>query len=318
MSAPSRRRLHMLAATALAWTLFVGGWLVLGAFGRSTSALWFDGLGPVAAWLAVAGATAVAPRAPSRAVVVGAAAVAVAGVSACWQWGGSLAAIVAGCGWGGVSGAASRRAGDAHASACLPARGASRDPAQWPASAARCAMLPMMAAMAVAPDWCAGPGVTAGEGAALQLAAMLVPALLSRRGPRSPTWIAAFMAAGLLALALLPGVRGWLAMSLLHAVAWGLAWSGDGNATCAPENASTARGRASRWTAVAAMMPAAMVLALGSTIAVFGLDGLVGVHAGLGVAAVAGWIVAGTGRHARARRARGARLLRTLNEEMLG
>ena len=51
---------------------------------------------------------------------------------------------------------------------------------------------------------------------------MLLPAAALQAFPRaralrSPLWIAVFMAAGVAALPLVPGVRGWMALSLLHA-----------------------------------------------------------------------------------------------------
>ena len=233
---------------ALAWALFVGGWLVLGALGRSTSALWVSGLGPVAAWLAVAGGiTAFARgRALSFTAVVAATLLTVVGFACCVQWGSGLAAQAAAVGWGVLSCAASRRMGvgewAAFAPGCATLPGSPADAMHWPAFGARWAMLPMMAAMAVASDWCAGIGVSAGQGIALHLAAMLGPALLLR-GLRSPLWITAFMAAGVVALPLLPGVRGWMAMSLLHAVAWGIAWSQEIDAARAPVSRRATRER---------------------------------------------------------------------------
>ncbi len=294
------------AAAALAWALFVAGWLVLGALGQSTTALWFAGLGPVAAWLAVAGATTAFTRrgAPSRTTVVGAAVVVVTALAACVRTGSGPALFVAAAGWGVLTCAASSRADAALAPGCAVSDLSLADPARWPALAARWAMLPMMAAMAVASDLCARLGVTAGEGVALHLVAMTAPALLWRR-LRSPWWVVGFMAAGLAALPALPGLRGWMAMSLLHAMAWGVAWAQE---IAVGRGAAGARVRVprarERRSTRAAIAPAAAVLALGATIATFGVDGLVAVHVGLGVlslAGAAGWVIAGAWHHGHVR-----------------
>ncbi len=290
------------AAMALAWALFVGAWLVLGTLGHSTSPLWFSGLVPVAAWLAIAGGISAFARkgAPSRTAVTAAALLTVVGVACCVRWGSGFAALVAAGGWGVLSCAASRRAGAGRwaefAPGCALLPGSLVDPMLGPAFGARCTMLPMMAGMAVASDWCAGISVSAGQGVALHLAAMLAPALLLR-GLRSPLWIAACMGAGLLALPLLPGVRGWMAMLLLQALAWGIAWSQALHAAPAPVSRRATRDRVSAWLA---LVPPASVLGLGLAIGAFGLEGLVAVHVALGalsLAGAAGWIVAGTWRH---------------------
>jgi hypothetical protein len=294
-------------AIALAWALFVGGWLVLGALGRSTTPLWFSGLGPVAAWLAVAGVIPALSRgrAPTRAMVVAAAALTAVGLVASVHWESSIAAWTTAIGWDVLTCAASRRINGGRAAAfapgCIRRVRALADTASWPALGARWAMLPMMAALAVQSDWCAGIGLSAGQGVALHLAAMLAPVALLRglrllrlkQPPFSPLWIAAFMAAGVAALPMWPGVRGWMTMSLLHAVAWGVAWSQD--IAAVPRTASR------RWTSVwHALVPAAVVLALGTAIAEFGLEGLVAVHIGLGVLSLAGavaWIVSDAWHH---------------------
>jgi len=311
-SPPLESSLARAGAIAFAWALFVGGWLVLGALGRSTTPLWFAGLGPVAAWLAVAGAATVFARgrAPSRDVVAAAAALTLVGLASGIEWGSGLGTFAAATGWGVLSCAATWRAGvgdgAAFAPGCASPPRALDDPAAWPAFGARWAMLPMMAALAVQSDWCAGIGVTAGQGVALHLAAMLAPVCLlrgwhllrPRHSIQSPLWIAVFMAAGVAALLALPGVRGWMAMSLLHAVAWGVAWSQD--AATASTFASRRAGRDLDF-AWFALAPAAAVLALGAAIAVFGLDGLIAVHVGLGALSLAGaaaWIATDVWRHA--------------------
>jgi hypothetical protein len=226
------------SAMVIAWALFVGAWLVLGSLGRSTTALWFAGLGPVAVWLAVAGAAnaITAKRGPPIAAVVVTGLLTAGGWVIASRTGSGMAVFSAAIGWGVLSCAASRRAGvggdAAVAPGCVLPPQMLADPAGWPAFGARWAMLPMMAALAVQSDWCASIGVSPTLGIALHLAAMLVPAALLRVSPplrafQSPLWIAAFMAAGVAALPLVPGVRGWMVMSLLHAFAWGLASSRD-------------------------------------------------------------------------------------------
>ena len=297
---------------ALAWTLFVGAWLVLGSLGRSTSMLWFAGLGPVATWLAATVATSAiaGKRGPSRRLVAVAGLLTAGGLAIGDRTGSGAAVFAAAAGWGVLSCAASRRAGasgDAGiAPACIVPPRAWADPAAWPAFGARWAMLPMMAALAVQSDWCAGIGVSPAQGVALHLAAMLAPAALLRLAPaprslHSPLWIAVFMAAGVAALPLVAGVRGWMAMSLLHALAWGLAWSQD--LPRAGKVASRRSGRASGDTWLA-LSPAVGVLALGATIAAFGLDGLVAVHVALGALSLAGamgWLIVDARHHAQLR-----------------
>jgi hypothetical protein len=285
-------------AATLAWALFVGGWVVLGALGRATSVLWFSGLVPVATWLAVAGvATALGGRrAPPPGQVFAAAMLALAGLAWSARGGGAVAALVVAVGWGVLSCSAARLADDlgaAFAPGCTAVAGSLQDGASWLAFGARWTMLPMMAALAVSSDWCAGLGLSAGQGVALHLAAMLAPAMVLR-GRTSPLWVAAFMLAGLLAVPLWPGVRGWMAMSLLHALAWGIAWSRQREAL------HVAGARARAW---AMMAPALTVLALGVTIAEFGPRGLVAVHVVLGAVSLAGaasWILAGPRRQAHA------------------
>jgi hypothetical protein len=290
-------------ATTLAWALFIGGWLVLGALGRATSVLWFSGLLPVATWLAVAGAATAfgRRRAPSRALVVAAALLTVASLAWCGASGDAAAATSAAVGWGVLSCAAARRAdevGAGVAPGCAVVPGLPLDAAGWLAFGARWTMLPMMAALAVSSDWCAGLGLSAGQGVALHVAAMLAPAVLLR-ACRSPLWMAAFMLAGVAAVPLWPGVRGWMAMSLLHAVAWGIAWAQQREAP----HAGGSRSPDPRDEGWSRMAPAVTVLGLGVTIAQFGPRGLVAVHVALGALSLAGaasWMLAGCRRQAHA------------------
>jgi hypothetical protein len=208
--------------------------------------------------------------------------------------GGAFAALGVAAGWGMLSCAAARLAderGAAFAPGCAAVAGPLHDGASWLAFGARWTMLPMMAALAVSSDWCAGLGLSAGQGVALHLAAMLAPAIVLR-GRTSPLWVAAFMLAGVLAVPLWPGVRGWMAMSLLHAVAWGIAWSQQREAL------HMAGAHVPAW---AMMAPALTVLALGVTIGEFGPRGLVAVHVVLGAVSLVGaasWILAGPRRQA--------------------
>ena len=297
-------------AGVAAWTLFVGAWLVLGALGRSTSPLWFTGLGPVATWLAVAGfAGLLTRRRPMPPGVVLVALVATAGGLAIGLRDGSAGAVLAAAaGWGVLSCVVSRRVdavgGVAFTPGCVEASWPRAEPADWPVVGARWAMLPMMAALGIQSDWCAGIGLSPGQGVTLHLAAMLAPAALLWLSPplrvlRSPTWIATAMVAGVAVLPLVPGLRGWMAMSLVHACAWSLAWSRDVAAT---RDAPSRPGAPVARDAWRAACPAAAVLALGAAIDAFALDGLVAAHVALGVASLAGAAacrIAGARRHGR-------------------
>jgi len=155
-----------------------------------------------------------------------------------------------------------------------------RHPAEWPLAAAALGMLPMMASLPVMADWCGALRWPAALGTALHLGAMLVPAACLRVTvpPRRPA-----VAVGLvLALggAALPaaGLSGLMAASLLHGVAWSLAWS----AMLRRSAGAIPKGRAQA-PAVAAALTAAAVLALGLAIDRYGPGALVGVHALLAV-----------------------------------
>jgi hypothetical protein len=71
-----------------------------------------------------------------------------------------------------------------------------------------------------------------------------------------------------------------MAMSLVHAVAWSLAWPKDADAP--------ARARPAGAGAWLALGPAAGALALGAAIDAFGLEGLVTVHVALCALSLAG------------------------------
>lgn len=293
-------------AVACLWTMFIGTWFMLGTLGRAITPLWLAGLGPMAAWLASAGLTgALLLRrarffaAPAPLIAL---AVAVGGLVAAIRTGSAPALFVAAIGWGVLAGAVRSVLCPRSSDAWLPDCGAlphgPADGDAWAAFGARCAMLPMMAASVVATDLCAGAGVSTGQAIAMHLAAMLLPlaaleALPSARFLRSPPWIAALMLGGVAALAIVPGVRGWMAMSVLQAIAWGMA---------CPRPASTGsrpRGEGVH-VVLHALGPAAGLFMLGLAIEAFGLEGLVWTHVGLALACLAGtlaWLAAKSGRH---------------------
>lgn len=188
----------------------------------------------------------------------------------------------------------------------------------WPQAAAALSMLPMMVSLAPMADWCAAlPGL--GGGAAtlslLHLAAMLGPALVLtsvaaamgavvqalRRPVRVPGGqpgqtlalaTGTLLAAGGLALLAWPGLAGLMLASLLHGMAWSLAWAGSLHGTGArptptasehthhPAGASNAATAAWR----PAALTAAAVLALGLAIDQHGPAALAAVHAALALA----------------------------------
>ena len=355
------------AACALAWALTLAGLLALGALGRATTPLWFDGLAPLACWLALGAAFSSRPasgdeRAPEDHVATLVAGLFAAGALVWAARGGSaVGAFVAAAAWAALSGAAWRAArplldaarplratriawtsiapaiagaalawaiaGDLDGgmpmaiaarlalflltcAVLLPALSRPRADASgaqgcaatlvdspgtrhanaWPVAAARWTMLPMMAAMVVAGDWCASGGVTAHAAMALHFAAMFVPALLATlagdalRPLRGAAAIATLMIAGVVASLAWPGARGWMAMSLLHAAAWSLAWAHALHRDAVAKATTAAPG------VVVAIVPALAALALGALLSRFGIAGLVAVHVGLGVVAAAGAI----------------------------
>lgn len=122
------------------------------------------------------------------------------------------------------------RSGLFDCSLAWPAPAQWREPAQWPLLAAGMAMLPMMAAIGLMSEWCAGQTWASPRGiAALHLAAMLLPAWCVRLAPR---WLmgrlagtsAALLFGGALAGLGLPGAAGAMAAMMLQASAWGLVW----------------------------------------------------------------------------------------------
>ena len=358
------------AACALAWALTLAGWLALGTLGRATTPLWFDGLAPLACWLASSVVFSAQParrgeRTPDDHVVTLAAGL-VAAAALVWaaRSGSAIGAFVAAAAWAALSRAAWRAArlvpeaastpratriawtaivpaiagaalawaiagdldggmpvaiaarvalfvltcgvllpslsrphiDDAGAQGCVATIVASSKASRadsWAVAAARWTMLPMMAAMVVAGDWCASGGVTAHAAMALHFGAMFVPALLATllggtsRPLRGSAAIATLMTVGVAASLAWPGARGWMAMSLLHAAAWSLAWA----QALRREAGARAPARATTTPhAAVAALPALAVLALGALLSRFGIAGLVGVHIGLGAVSAAGAI----------------------------
>lgn len=141
---PETARLWM--ARALAWALWIGGWLALGALGAWAMPLWLGGLAPLALWLAGIGLCLQAGR---RVVLSGRAVrrvllVAATGTACCLAWagegGGPPAALGAAAAWGVLCVMASRavrllrQPGAAAAPMALPAAlGAAAAWAVWAA-----------------------------------------------------------------------------------------------------------------------------------------------------------------------------------------
>ncbi len=351
---------RLAVARALAWAMLFGGWLELGALGRWAMPLWVEGLGPVALWLASAGAALQLGRPlllsglRLRAIVVVTGLITAAGLHGAAHGGGAIAVCIASLAWGVLLVAASRAvrmmrpfaqrppspvlpaaagaavawalAGDlagvptpAMVSsviiACLglsmllprgaAARGCRtglfdcalsmgsgslwRTTAGWALGGARWTMLPMMASLTLMTDWCAAGGnQRPSQIVGLHLAAMLLPPLLLHlfRTPlRSPSWVALPMATGLVLFQGMPGAQGWMAVSICHAAAWGLAWSTQLSRAAGPCQPVLKTG----WMAVLA--PAGVVYVLGAALADLGPQALGFVHLGLGSLSVIGALV---------------------------
>jgi len=160
--------------------------------------------------------------------------------------------------------------------------------ADWPLHAALLAMLPMMAALPAMADWCAVSGRPVSFVTAVHLAAMLGPPLLlrgvlvgaSRRHLRIA--VTALLVAGAVLLVWWPGLRGLMSASLLHGLAWSLAWATPMlEREAAPRRSSAAT---SDWAAAA--LAALAVLLLGSALARFGPPALAAMHAALAALAL--------------------------------
>lgn len=155
-----------------------------------------------------------------------------------------------------------------------------REPAAWPQQAARLAMLPMMAALPAMADWCSASGVSPPLLLALHAAVMLLPPLLL---PSRPALIAALLLAGGLALLWLPGLQGLTAAMLLHGAAWSLA---RGLPAGAGASSPAAVG-----------LSAAVLLAIGFTLAEAGPAALRVVHGALALCGAAALLVTAARRH---------------------
>jgi hypothetical protein len=173
----------------------------------------------------------------------------------------------------------------------LPAwpAGAWRDTTQWPALLAGLAMLPMMASLPLMVVWCRADAVAPQAIVVSHLAAMFGPALVLRHTVRH--WpalrlsavCASCLAAGAVMALWAPAPWNLLGMAFAHGTAWGLAWAGQ---LWAPDRRSGAG--ASPWRA--ALGYALLTLAFGIVVTQFGVQGVIAVHAALGLAACAAWL----------------------------
>lgn len=174
----------------------------------------------------------------------------------------------------------------------LPAwpAGAWRDPMQWPTLLAGLAMLPMMAALPLMVAWCRTDAIAPQAVVALHLAAMFGPALILRRHlvgwstRRLSAVCAACLAAGAVFVLWAPTPWNLVGLGFAHGAAWGLAWAGQ---LWAPDRRS--RAGASPWRA--ALGYAALTLVFGFVVARFGAQGVAAIHALLGLAAGATWLL---------------------------
>ena len=198
-----------------------------------------------------------------------------------------------------------------------------RDPGAWPQAAAALAMLPMMASLPAMADWCGDLRWPATAGTALHLGAMVLPAALLK-GCRIPLpglqrWVALLLALGGAAL-WWPGLSGLMAASLLHGLAWSVAWAatlaprvGQPGATAGVEPAGALRCAGAVRPTVsrtalavltgpvmwcAALLTASAVLLLGQAMAQFGPAALVTVHASLAGLGLVGGLAGLRGRRA--------------------
>lgn len=177
----------------------------------------------------------------------------------------------------------------------VPPPGSWRRVADWPLHAAALGMLPMMASLTFMVEWCGRQGLgSPSADTALHLGAMLVPALCLRHWLRGAgvaalrSLVAALMLAGAVALVWWPGLVGLLAASLLHALAWSLAWAGPMLARDRLTMTQAQPGGAPAAALWRGLLTAGAVLALGLAIDGAGPAVLAAVHTGLAVLALAG------------------------------
>jgi hypothetical protein len=174
----------------------------------------------------------------------------------------------------------------------LPAwpMGAWRDTVQWPTLLAGLAMLPMMAALPWMAAWCRAQAVAPQAMVLLHLAAMFGPVLLFRRSiaswslHRLSAVCALLLAAGAAVVAWAAAPFDLLGLAVAHGAAWGVAWGGQ---LWAPAR----RGQQGTSPLRAAAGYAVLTLLFGFVVEQFGAHGVAAVHAVLGLAAAAAWLV---------------------------
>ncbi|HXD07554.1 MAG TPA: hypothetical protein VN680_16000 [Burkholderiaceae bacterium] len=172
----------------------------------------------------------------------------------------------------------------------LPAwpKGAWRDLRQWPALLAGLAMLPMMAALPLLAAWCRTQALAPQLMVALHLGAMFVPALVLRHSiaswstRRLSTMCALCLGAGAAVAVWAPAPLDLTGVALAHGAAWGLAWAGQ---LWAPDRRAGQGASSLR----AAIGYAALTIAFGVLVDRYGVRGVTGAHAALGLAAILAW-----------------------------
>ncbi|HET7524708.1 MAG TPA: hypothetical protein VFK10_02090 [Burkholderiaceae bacterium] len=194
----------------------------------------------------------------------------------------------------------------------LPAwpTGAWRDPMQWPTLLAGLAMLPMMAALPSMAAWCRAQAVAPQAMVLLHLAAMFGVVLLFRRSisswslRRLSAVCAALLALGAALVAWAAAPVDLLGLALAHGAAWGIAWGGQ---LWAPAR----RGQQGTSPLRAAAGYALLTVLFGFVVERAGANGVAAVHALLGIAAAAAWLVGSLGVPVVAERLRARRGQRT-------
>ena len=174
----------------------------------------------------------------------------------------------------------------------LPAwpAGAWRDSLQWPTLLAGLAMLPMMAALPLMAEWCRAQSFSPQAMVLLHLAAMFGPVLILRRAIERwslhalATVCASLLVAGAAFALWAPAPIDLFGLATTHGAAWGLAWGGQ---LWAPAR----RGQQGASPLRAAAGYALLTLAFGVVVEYAGPRGVADVHAVLGFAAAAAWLV---------------------------
>jgi hypothetical protein len=186
------------------------------------------------------------------------------------------------------------RAGLFDCSLPLPAPSAWRRVERWPLHAAAWAMLPMMVALPAMAAWCSEAGWSPRTTAALHLGVMLAPGALARpllaRCPATAlaAIVTSLLVGGLVALLLMPGLTGVMALSFAHAIAWSLAWGWQLTAREARPAVPGPHGVG------AAGIAAAAVAGLFAAVSASGPAALAWAHAILAGVALAAWIARGS------------------------